>query len=165
MSNKNTYGDEYHLHRKHKDAFSLIEVVIALAVFGLASTVLMSSFIEALLSRDGTSNKSLIDNDIRAVRMQLLLEPNIEAAEDGNEYDSLSSGEASWIATINPTNVVDLFKVDFSVKFSDPPEGQSDSYSETLYLLRPTWSERDERDELLQDKRKELLESRRDYRF
>ncbi|MEC8333319.1 MAG: hypothetical protein VXZ83_04250, partial [Verrucomicrobiota bacterium] len=142
-----------------------IEVVIALAVFGLASTVLMSSFVDALLSRDGTSDKSLIENDIRAVRMQLLLEPNIKAAEDGNEYDSLSSGEATWKATINPTSVVDLFMVDFSVKFSDPPEGQSESYSETLYLLRPTWSERDERDELLQDKRKELLESRRDYRF
>ena len=165
MSKKNTHGDEHHLHRKNTDAFSLIEVVIALAVFGLASTVLMSSFVDALLSRNGTSNKSLIDNDIRAVRMQLLLEPNIEAAEDGNEYDSLSSGEASWTATINPTNLVDLFKVDFSIKFSDPPEGQSESYREILYLLRPTWSEKDERDELLQDKRKKLLESRRDYRF
>ena len=165
MSKKNTYCDEHPRYRKLTNAFSLIEIVIALAVFGLASTILMSSFVDALLARESTSNKSLIDNDIRAVRMQLLLEPNIEAAEDGNEYDSLSSGEASWTATINPTNLVDLFKVDFSIKFSDPPEGQNESYREILYLLRPTWSEKDERDELLQDKRKELFESRRDYRF
>jgi len=165
MRKNNTYCYEHLLYQKQTDAFSLIEVVIALAVFGLASTVLMSSFVDALLAREHNSNISLIDNDIRAVRMQLLLEPNIEVAEDGNEYDSLSSGEASWIATINPTNVVDLFKVDFRVKFSDPPEGQSEIYREILYLLRPTWSEKDERDELLQDKRKELLESRRDYRL
>ena len=165
MSENNTYYAAYYFCRKRADAFSLIEVVIALAVFALAATVLMSSFVDALLAREGTSSKSLINTDIRAVRMQLLLEPSIEAAEDGNEYESLSSGEASWIAIINPTNVVDLFKVDFSIEFREPPEGHSGSYKEILYLLRPTWSEIDERDELLQDKRKELLDSRRDYRF
>ena len=165
MSEKNTNCTKYYFWHKRTDAFSLIEVVIALAVFALAATVLMSSFVDALLAREGTLSKSLIDTDIRAVRMQLLLEPDIEAAEEGNEYESLNSGEASWIAIINPTNVVDLFKVDFSVRFSEPPEGESESYKEILYLLRPTWSESDERDELLQDKRKELLDSRRNYRF
>ena len=165
MSGNNNSYAAYYSCRKRAYAFSLIEVVIALAVFALAATVLMSSFVDALLAREGTSNKSLINSDIRAVRMQLLLEPSIEAAEDGNEYESLSSGEASWMATINPTNVVDLFEVDFSIEFRDPPEGHSGSYKEILYLLRPTWSEIDERDELLQDKRKELLDSRRDYRF
>ena len=165
MSGNNTSYAAYYSCRKRAYAFSLIEVIIALAVFALAATVLMSSFVDALLARESTSNKSLINTDIRAVRMQLLLEPSIEAAEDGNEYESLSSGEASWIATINPTNVVDLFKVNFSIEFREPPEGHSGSYKEILYLLRPTWSEIDERDELLQDKRKELLDSRRDYRF
>ena len=155
----------YYFCRKRAYAFSLIEVIIALTVFALAATVLMSSFVDALLAREGSSNKSLINTDIRMVRMQLLLEPSIEAAEDGNEYQSLSSGEASWIATIYPTNVVDLFKVDFSIEFQEPPDGHSGSYKEILYLLRPTWSEMEERDELLRDKRKELLDSRRDYQF
>lgn len=165
MSGNNTYFAAYYFYRKRANAFSLIEVVIALAVFALAATVLMSSFVDALLARESTSSKSLINTDIRAVRMQLLLEPSIEAAEDGNEYESLSSGEASWTATINPTNVVDLFKVNFSIEFREPPEGHSGSYKEILYLLRPTWSEIDERDKLLHDKRKELLDSRRNYRF
>ena len=126
----------------------------------MAATVLMSAFVNALLARESASSNDLINADIRAVRMQLLLEPDIEAAEDGDEYETLNSGEASGEASIEPTDVVDLFRVQFSIRFSEPPEGHAAEYSETLYLLRPTWSEGDERSDLLQDKREALEESR-----
>ena len=41
-------------------------------------------------------------------------------------------------------------------------EGQSPAYQETLYLLRPTWSESDKRSKLLEDKR-QALEDARDF--
>jgi general secretion pathway protein I len=154
-----------HSRRRRARAFSLIEVVIAVAIFAMAATVLMSAFVNALLARESAASNDLINADIRAVRMQLLLEPDIEAAEDGDEYETLNSGEASWEASIEPTDVVDLFRVQFSIRFSEPPEGHAAEYSETLYLLRPTWSEGDERSDLLQDKREALEESRGDYQF
>ena len=97
--------------------------------------------------------------------MQLLLEPNLEDAEDGDEYETVHSGEASWEAQIVPTNVVDLFQVILSIRFSEPPAGLVADYTETLYLLRPTWSESDERSDLLQDKREALEDTRRDFDF
>ena len=97
--------------------------------------------------------------------MQLLLEPNLDDAEDGDEYETVHSGEASWKAQVVPTNVVDLFQVELSMRFSEPPEGLIDDYTETLYLLRPTWSESDERSELLQYKSEALEDTRRDYNF
>lgn len=146
-------------------AFTLVEVLIAVAIFAMAASVLMSAFVNALLSRESAAKYDLLNADIRAVRMQLLLEPNLEDAEDGNEYETVHSGEASWKARVEPTDVVDLFQVGLSIRFSEPPEGLVADYSEKLYLLRPTWSESDERSELLQDKREALEDSRRDFNF
>lgn len=151
--------------QRTRAGFSLIEVVIAVAIFAMAASALMSAFVNALLARESAVNNDQLHADIRAVRMQLLLEPDIEAAEDGDEYQTLHSGEAVWETLIEPTNVVDLFRVQLNIRFGEPPEGQAAEYAETLYLLRPTWSESDERSDLLQDKREALEDTRGDYRF
>ena len=154
-----------HPRSKRIAAFTLVEVLIAVAIFAMAASVLMSAFVNALLSRESTAKYDLLNADIRAVRMQLLLEPNLEDAEDGDEYETVHSGEASWEAQVVPTNVVDLFQVELSMRFSEPPGGLVADYTETLYLLRPTWSESDERSDLLQDKREALEDTRRDFNF
>ncbi len=143
-----------------RQAFTLIETVLAVALFASAAVVLTSSFVNALMARELGNHNTLLEGDLRAVRLQLLLEPNREDAEDGDEIETLNSGKASWRAVIEPTQVVDLFKVELQVEFLDPPEDSPSQYQETLYLLRPTWSESDERDALLQDKRDALLNSR-----
>ena len=145
--------------------FSLIEVVVALALFAMASVVLTSSFVNALLAREHGQSNDLRNADIRAVRMQLLLQPNRDDAEDGDRYETLNNGTANWEAAIEPTNVVDLFQVQLQIEFSEPPEGSDAKHTETLYLLRPTWSESNERSDLLQDKKDELQDSRDFDRF
>jgi hypothetical protein len=92
--------------------------------------------------------------------MQLLLEPNLEDAEDGGEFETFSAGEAEWEAVIEPTEVVDLFHVQLQMQFSEPPEGVEPLYRETLYLLRPTWSVSEDRSDLLADKRDALYDER-----
>ena len=149
--------------KQNHSGFTLIEVVVALALFASASVGLTMAFTSMLTVREHGVRSDLLDADLRAVRRQLLLEPDIEAAEEGNTLETLSSGEAEWSAEIQPTEIVDLFQVRFSLALSDPPEGLPEQYSETLYLLRSTWSEREERDELLAEKR-EALERERDFR-
>ena len=61
--------------------------------------------------------------------------------------------------------MIDLFEVQLQIEFSDPQEQQEASHSETLYLLRPTWSKFDERSSLLQDKKDDLRSSRDFDRF
>lgn len=142
--------------------FSLIEVVVALAIFAMAAVVLTDTFVNSLLAREKGVSNDARNRDIRAVRMQLLLEPNREDAEDGDTYKTLGNGTAKWEADIEPTNVIDLFQVQLRIEFEEPQDEQEKSYQETLYLLRPTWSESDERSELLQEK-KEALRNRRDF--
>lgn len=140
--------------------FSFIEVVIAVALFAAASVVLTSAFVNALLAREHGQNNSLRTDDIQAVRLQLLLEANRDNAEDGGDLETLHSGLATWRCSIEESQIVDLFKVLFEIKFSDPVEGTDKNYQESLYLLRPTWSESDERSDLLATKRRDLLNSR-----
>ena len=145
-----------------RHGFSLIEVVIAVALFAAACTVLTSAFVNALLAREHSQNNSLRADDIRAVRLQLLLEADRDKAEDGGDFKTIHSGIARWKCSIEESEIVDLFKVLFEVKFSDPIEGTNENYQESLYLLRPTWSESDVRSELLATKRRDLL-SYRDF--
>ena len=60
---------------------------------------------------------------------------------------------------------MDLFQVELTIEFSDPPEDGPERHQEQLYLLRPTWSEADERSDLLEDKRRELERTRDFDRF
>ena len=151
--------------KQHSSAFTLIEVVIAVALFAMAAVILTSTFVNALQARDRVTSNDERDTDIRSVRLQLLLEPNLDNAEEGDRIETLSNGEATWRAQIEPTEVIDLFAVRFEIEFQDPQEGQIATYSEILYLLRPTWSKSDERSDLLQDKKDALDDSREFDRF
>ena len=140
--------------------FSLIEVVVAVALFASAAVVLSSAFVNALLARDFGKRNADFAQDVRAVRMQLLLEPNLEDAEDGGRYETFGSGEAEWEAVIEPMEVVDFFRVRLQIEFSEPPEGIAPTYTEELYLLRPTWSEAEDRSDRLAEKRDALYDAR-----
>ena len=146
--------------KKGSMAFSLIEVLIALALFAIAANVISSAFINALLSRERNDSRLYNDFAIQTARKQLLLEKNIEDAEDGGTVETLELGEVDWYAEILPTEIVDLFEVQLYGTFYDLEDRQKANFSETLYLLRPTWSESDERSMLLEDKKQDLLEIR-----
>lgn len=148
-----------YLDRKPK-AFTLIEVLISLALFALASNIIASAFINALLARE--SNPSITYKDIatQTARRQLLLEPNLEDAMDGARIETLEIGEVVWTSEILPTDIVDLFECQLVIEFLDVDSETASTYNEKLFLLRPTWSVSDERSSLLQDKKDTLIEDR-----
>lgn len=154
MSNPNTK------QAKQKQGFSLIEVLIALALFAICSNLIASAFINALLARERDPSSTYQDIAINTVRRQLHLEKNFDDAEEGGTLTLLEKGEASWTAEIYPTDIIDLFECRFDIEFLETDNPNQATYSETLYLLRPTWSESDERSSLLQEKKDALLDQR-----
>lgn len=145
---------------KQRQGFSLIEVLIALALFAICSNLIASAFINALLARERDPSSTYQDIAINTVRRQLLLEKNIDDAEEGGTLTLLEKGEASWTTEIYPTDIIDLFECRFDIEFFESDNPNQDTYSETLYLLRRTWSESDERSSLLQEKKDALLDLR-----
>ena len=61
---------------------------------------------------------------------------------------------------IEKWDIIDLFECRLDIEFLESESPNQETYSETLYLLRPTWSESDERSILLQEKKDALLNQR-----
>ncbi len=141
-------------------AFSLIEVLIALALFAVCSNLIASAFINALLARERDPSIAYREISIDTVRSQLLLEKNLEDAEEGGTVNLIQDKEASWSVEIFPTEIIDLFECRLDIEFLDDELSKRGIYSETLYLLRPTWSDSSERATLLEEKKQALLNER-----
>lgn len=142
--------------------FTLVEVLIALAVFLLAASALLEATFNNLLAVEALQRETEQLDDRRFVRNQILQEPDLDTFEQGGEIMTLDRGEVQWEAEVEPTETLHLFRVELTMEF----ESRADSFereiiTETLYLLRPTWSEPGDATELLQDAREDIQRGRR----
>jgi len=147
------------------NGFTVIEVLIALAILSAGATVLTFAFANAVKALKRQQDNSHWENDLQFVRRQVLLAKNMDELEEGDEIDTLSSGTITWEATeIEMSELIDLFRVHVEYEIEDAPEGYQ-NHSEVLHLLRPAWSQGEfagDRQELLQDKQEKLRTSRQE---
>lgn len=137
-------------------AFTLIEVLVALAIFALAGIMLASAYVNVLHAHDAALRRDARAPALQLVREALRAEPVREVAEEWNELELPDEGLAHWRAVIVPTNVADLFDVTLEVELT--LDADTEAYTETTRLLRPTWSEPAERETLRTEARTRLAE-------
>ena len=145
--------------------FTLIEVLVAVTIFGIGAFVMTFAFGNAVIGLHRQQDNSHWENDLQFVRRQVLLAENMEELEEGDEIETLSSGQITWKASeIEMADVIDLFRVVVEYEIEDAPEDMQ-THAEVLYLLRPKWSQGEfasDRAELLQDKQDTLRQSRQE---
>lgn len=147
--------------RRPGRAFTLVEVLVALAIFALAAVALGAAYVNliqlhaALKARDGSGD------DMQWARAVLLAEPDRAVAEQGGDVVLPDGRSATWRAVITPTGVSDLFEVEIELN-APPPAGGGDLVRTRakLRLLRPTWSIPAEREELRRKARDRLKRER-----
>jgi general secretion pathway protein I len=145
-------------HRRR--AFTLIEVLVALAIFMMMAVVLGTSYINILNAYDIAGRSVLVDDDVRFARAALLAEADRELVERGGEFDGGNGRRVAWKAVVEPTNVADLFAVTFTCEITVPSEPKPEIIEERFRLLRPTWSEPAERDKLRAETKTRIQELR-----
>lgn len=147
---------------RRRNGFTLVEVLVALAVFLLASGALLQATFNSLLGLQSLQRETEQLDDRRFVRNQILQEPDLDTFEEGGEITTLDRGEVRWEAEVEETETLHLFKVHLTMEF-EPLEGGYEPVvlEETLYLLRPTWSEPGDATELLEDARERIERNRR----
>ncbi len=138
-------------------AFTLIEVVVALAIFAFAGLVLAMSFVNVLNAQEASLRRDDRAADLRLVRSALRAEADRTRAEQWNEIALPDDRSARWKATVAATTVADLFDVTLEVEFTDTG-GARAAFTETCRLLRPTWSQPGEREALRTEARKKLAQ-------
>lgn len=144
--------------RADREAFTLLEVLVALAIFALMAIVLGSAYLNVLNSYAAVANANQTNEDVTFARAQLLAEPDRTVIEQGGDFDSANNRHVKWSATIASTSINDLFTVTFVCEIADPAKSEPEKVIQTFTVLRPTWSDPAERTQLLQDVRTRIAE-------
>lgn len=146
---------------KGAPAFSLIEVVVALAIFTGVVAVLSQAINASIVAMDSLKSDTRREQEFRFAMRQILQVGDRDELENGGELETLESGQLIWEADVEETNIVDLFSVRISIEWAQADVG-SDPYrrEQDVYLLRPGWAEADESSTLLEDKRRDLENAR-----
>jgi general secretion pathway protein I len=139
-------------------AFTLLEVLVALAIFAMAAIALGAAYANVLISYADLNRVDERHEDVRFARAALLAEADRENAEEGAEFESGDGRRVRWRAEIEPTNVADLFAVTFVCEVEVPGEMRPREIVQTFRLLRPTWSDAAERETLRAEARDRILE-------
>jgi general secretion pathway protein I len=141
--------------------FTLVEVLVSLAIFGLAAVALASAYTNVLLARQAMRRLDIEDDGFTRSRAALLETIGLEDAKEGGEIDLPNEQKATWRCDIEPTAVSDLFSVTLEVESASSTNTENDiKRAETFYLLRPSWSLSSDRSKLLAAARERLRKGR-----
>lgn len=138
--------------------FTLLEVLVSLAIFGLFAVVLGSAYVNVLNAYEVVGRAAGRDENIRFARSLLLAQSDREKAERGDDFEA-DGVRVRWRAKIEPTATADLFAVTFTCESTDARAAQNAApVVETFMLLRPTWSEGMDTAKLRQKAKERILE-------
>jgi general secretion pathway protein I len=139
-------------------AFTLIEVLVALAIFAISGLVLASAYVNVLASEHAALRRDELAPYHRLVREALYSEPDRTKVETWNELPLPDDWTAHWRATLAPTALADLFDVTLEVELTNARGQKLPTYVETFRLLRPTWSQPADRETLRANARSRLAQ-------
>ena len=147
-----------------KLGFMLVEVLIALALFGLSAVILVDgAFVATRVAREMVDTREL-EQDLIWARSQILGISDYEKFSEGGDIKALSMDEVTWETEVEMTDVLDLYRVVLRLDY----DGNEDygiepgTRESAMYLLRPTWASHSdfssERGRLLDDRRRKMQE-------
>ena len=124
----------------NRRAFTLVEVLISLAMFALAAISLGAAYTNVVLSRQALKVNDVAVDDLARARAALLETVNYDDVATGGEINLPGDRVATWKGEIEPTSVSDLFSVTLTVEIQNADGTDAAPLTETRLLLRPTWS-------------------------
>lgn len=135
-------------------AFTLAELVIALAIFALAATVLSQSVLNALTALNNVQYGESSLRDFIYARQKILAIDDRDVLTDGGEFVAPSGNKLDWKVEISATDVLDLHQIDLTIE-RRAESGPEPPFIGRYYVLRPKWSDSETRTALLTAKREE----------
>ncbi|HUG10671.1 MAG TPA: type II secretion system protein, partial [Opitutaceae bacterium] len=104
------------LRRFPSRAFTLIEVLLAVALFAIAVVVLAGAYVNVIEGVESVRSDRAFEQELRWIREKVLLETDLEKVEEGDEVPTPDFGNARWEAVVEPTGVADLFLISLHVE-------------------------------------------------
>lgn len=123
-----------------KSGFTLLEVLVALAIFALAAIVLGAAYVNVLNGYEVARRATVSEPDVEFARAQLLAQADVELARQGGDFASADGRNVRWTAVIEPTGQADLFTVTFECEIEGSTMLKAQKTTQVFRVLRPTWS-------------------------
>jgi general secretion pathway protein I len=143
--------------RSRLSGFTLIEVLVSIAIFALAAVVLGSAYVNVLGGYQRMRGSTLEESDVAFVRALVLAEPKLEVVEKGGDLRRADQSTLHWRAEVEPTTRADLFRVTLECERPASGPGPGRRVRNSFLVLRPTWSEPAEREKRRAKFREELV--------
>jgi general secretion pathway protein I len=141
-------------------AFTLVEVLVSLAIFALAAVVLAGAYVNVLVNFHNMQRSTGERAHVALVRASLLAEADRKRVEEGGEMPLPEGGRVHWQARVEETTVADLFRVNLEIEISPTGPAPIRRESQAFLLLRPGWSEPEKRERLRAASRERLAKLR-----
>ena len=143
--------------------FTLIEVLMSLAIFALAAVSLGAAYSNVLMGRLALKQDEQRLDDLARCRAALLETPGFDDVEAGGDIHLPGGRTAHWQGKIEATAVSDLSAVQLTAEIEPIDGGDVEEFTETRMLLRPTWSIPSDRQKI-RDEARQRLEKERGYK-
>lgn len=150
--------------RKRKKGFMLIEVLIALSLFGLSAVYLVEGAFVASRTIRFMKDTRELEQEFLWARNEIFEEADYEKLSEGGDLPTPSMGDIQWETEVEMTDVTDLYKVILSLSYDGNDELGVEPGERTyaMLMLRPTWSKHgdfsSERERLWEDRKELILE-------
>ena len=140
--------------------FTLIEVLVSLAIFALAAVVLAAAYLNVLGAYQSVARRQQGEENWKLVRMIVLTETDRTKLEAGGRLPLADGTNLHWTVVIEPAAVADLFAVTVRAAPEFATGNENREREQKLMLLRPGWSDPAERDKLRAASQQRLAKQR-----
>ncbi len=146
------------IRRQPTAGLSLVEVVVALAVFGMVAFTLLQTVNYGLQALDrGTPD--VLRMALRDLRYEVLQITDQETVEKGGEGKTSAGDRFLWKAEVFPTPVIDFFQIELEVRFPEMP-GVGEKREILLQVYRPGWSQERDKEILVEQRGQQFAEQK-----
>lgn len=141
---------------RHRSGFTLLEVLLATALFALSSTALVQVVLNTLSALNAQPRWSSDAVDQAFVIDQIEAIDGRVRFEEGGTLTCPSGQVVHWSASSEPTDIIDLHAIELRLEWQPSEQRPSREDRQKLYWYRPWLSEPSERAARLQAKKIEL---------
>ncbi|MDP2138003.1 MAG: prepilin-type N-terminal cleavage/methylation domain-containing protein [Candidatus Didemnitutus sp.] len=128
-------------------AFTLIEVLISLAIVGIAAVALGAAYANTLGAHAAVAQRAAHGTVLDHLSAVVLNEPDREKVESGGDLTLPENRRLRWEAVVEEAAVPDLFKVTIKGRVEGGTAGGVEEFTQSVMLLRPTWSDPQRREQ------------------
>jgi prepilin-type N-terminal cleavage/methylation domain-containing protein len=145
-------------NRRRLRGFTLIEVLVALAILSAAALVLATAFANVIRDYDAVFHRKDHAGDLQMIRAAVCATSDLATAEEWNDIVLPDNRKGRWRVSVTPGEIADLFAVDCQIEITGGVSEDNFSTTDHMMLLRPTWSQPADRETLRAASRDKLAQ-------